>query len=242
VPDLLPGFSRHCLQQRATDNDAWPLAVDTATNLLSPRYPLPFSRDDRMPRTRYQRKRPGHRAYIASLWQTLHRFMEPASWDQGEPDVSGLRSDGLSPEQIGTIRRMLTELGDLFRGGLGGGPLPANTPDFFAIGADMPAFHFSGSPKLRHHLKPKGRSRKAAASRIRPQQVVVDTWMLGRAAFAFDQGEPALKESSVVPECMVATNASRAQARVSFSRLPRELRRQRGQHDRWITYRAPKPA
>jgi hypothetical protein len=167
-----------------------------------------------MPRTRYYRKRPGHRAYIASLWQTLHPFMEPASRDQGEPDVSGLRSDGLSPEQIGTLRGMLTELGDLFRAGLGDGPLPAAAPD----------------------------SRNATASpRLRPQQAAVDTWMLGRAAFAFDRGEPALKESSVVPECMATTNASRAQARVSFSRLPRELRRQRGQHDRWITYRALKP-
>ena len=167
--------------------------------------------------------------------------MEPASLGPGEPDVAGLRSDGLSAERIETLRGSLAELGDLFRAGLGGKPLPTSPPDFFAIGAEMPASRFSGSPMLRHHLKPKGRPRKAAASPRRSQQQDVDTWMLGRATSAFEHGEPALKEGSVVPECMTAMNASRAQARVAFSRLPRELRRQRGQHDRWTIRPSDQP-
>jgi hypothetical protein len=167
--------------------------------------------------------------------------MEPASLSLGEPDVAGLRSDGLSVEQIEMLRGMLAELGDLLRSGLGGGPLPTSPPDVFALGAEMPASRLSGSLRLRHHIKPKGRPGKTAASPRRPQQQEVDTWMLGRATFAFEHGEPAVKEGAVVPECITAMKASRAQARVAFSRLPQDLRRQRGQHDRWMTYRTSDP-
>jgi hypothetical protein len=195
-----------------------------------------------MPRTRYYRKRPGHRAYIASLWQALRPFMEPASHDPARADRSGLQSDGLSSEQIDELRAILAELGEQFRVGLNASQLPETPPDFFALGAEMPASRFgTRSPRLRHHLEPRGRPRKAAAPSLRPHQVDVDTWMRGRAGFAFAQGEPSLKEAPIVAECMAAINASRAQARVAFSRLPRVLRRQRGQHDRWVTHRAPAP-
>ena len=192
-----------------------------------------------MTRTRYYRKRPGHRAWIVSLWQALCRFMEPCSL---EPDIPGLRPAGLSSEQVDELHVILGELGEQFRIGLDVAQRPEEPPDFFAIGAEMPASRFGNpSPRLRQFLKPKGRPRKPFAAPLRPPQAEVDTWMRGRAAFAFEYGEPALKEATVVPECMVAINASRAQARVSFSRLPRELRRQRVQHDRWIAYRAPDP-
>jgi hypothetical protein len=104
----------------------------------------------------------------------------------------------------------------------------------------MPASRFTRtSPRLQHHLRPRGRPRKVAARPLRPQQVDVDRWMLGRAGFASARGEPALKEALAVRECMEATNASRWQARVAFGHLPPALRRQRGQHDRWSTHRAP---
>jgi hypothetical protein len=195
-----------------------------------------------MPRTRYPRKRLGYRNYVASLWQLLAPFMEPSSLDQGGPDVSGLRADGLSAEQIETLMGLLAELGDQFRAGLGIARLPSDPPDFFAIGALMPAWGFSGSSRLRGHLKAKGRPRKIATRPLRPEQATVDTWMLGRAAVAFGQGELALKEASIVMECMAAVGASRTQARVAFSRVPREFRRQRGQHDRWAPHRALDPS
>jgi hypothetical protein len=162
--------------------------------------------------------------------------MEPSAT---EPDLSGLRSTGLSAEQIEAVRAMLAELGTEFRVGLAACELPAEPPDFFAIGSEMPAARFGHpSPRLRHYLKPKGRPTKSTVS-FRPQQADVNTWMMGRAASAFAQHEPALKETTVVPECMAATKASRTQARVAFAVLPRELRRQRGQHDRWVVTTSP---
>src|SRR4051794_18823892 len=128
-----------------------------------------------MPRTGYHRKRPGYRAYIASLWQALRPFMEPASYDPARIDTSGLQSDGLSPEQIGELCAILAELGEQVRFGLNAGELPAAPPDFFAIGAEMSASRFTRtSDRLRHHLTPRGRPRKAAARPLRPQQVEVD--------------------------------------------------------------------
>jgi hypothetical protein len=195
-----------------------------------------------MPRTVYHRKRHGYRAYIASLWQALRPFTQPASNDPARTDTSGLQSDGLTPEQIDEMRAILAELGEQFRIGLNVGELPEAPPDFFAIGAEMPASRFTRtSIRLQHHLKPRGRPRKAAVRPLRPQQVDVDRWMLGRAGFASARGEPALKEALAVRECMVAMNASRSQARVAFCHLPPALRRQRGQHDRWATHRAPDP-
>ena len=195
-----------------------------------------------MPRTRYYRKRPGHRAYITSLWQTLRPFMEPASRDPARHGTSGLQSDGLSSEQIDELRAILAELGEQFRIGLNVGDLPEAPPDFFALGAEMPASRFTRtSTHLQHFLKPRGRPRKAVAHRPRPQQDEVDTWMVVRAGFASARGDPALKEAAAVRECIVAMNASRAQARVAFSRLPPALRRQRGQHDRWARRPAPDP-
>jgi hypothetical protein len=187
-----------------------------------------------MPRTVYHRKRPGYRAYIANLWQVLRPFLEPARIDS-----SGLRSDGLSPEQIDELRPVFADLGQQLRIGLNVDRLPDAPPDFFALGAEMPASRFTRtSARLQHHLKPRGRPRKGAARPLRPQQGEVDEWMLGRAGFASARREPALKEALAVAECMVAMNASRVQARVAFSRLPPALRRQRGQHDRWATHRA----
>lgn len=195
-----------------------------------------------MPRTRYYRKRPGHRAYIVSLWRALRPFVQPASGTAARTDTLGLQSDGLSPEQIDELRAILAALGEQLRIGLNMGELPEAPPDLFAIGAEMPASHFTGtSARLRHHLKPTGRPRKPPVHSLRPQQAEVDTWMLGRAGFASARGDPALKEASALSECMVAMNASRAQARVAFSRLPPVLRRQRGQHDRWMFHRAPDP-
>ena len=195
-----------------------------------------------MPRLRYHRKRPGYRSYIASLWLALRPFMEPTEGDRLRRDTSILQSDSLSPEQTDELRAILAELGDQFRVGLKLGELPEAPPDFFAIGAEMPASRFTRtSARLQHHLKPRGRPRKDAARRLRPQQVDVDIWMLGRVGVAAAQGDPALIEASAVSECMLAMNASRAQARVAFSRLPSALRRQRGQHDRWSTHRAPGP-
>jgi hypothetical protein len=194
-----------------------------------------------MPRTRSYRKRPGYRAWIASLWLGLRSFMEPALRDAAPTDTSGLQRDGLSPEQIDDLRAILAELGDQFRAGLNVGALPEAPPDFFALGAEMPASRFTQSPRLQHFLKPKGRRRSAISRSIRPQQGDVDTWMLGRSGFAFARGEPALKEATAVAECMAGINASRAQARVAFSRLPPALRRQRGQHDRWVTHHASDP-
>src|ERR1700677_2798235 len=102
-----------------------------------------------MPRTRYYRKRPGHRAYIASLWQALHLFMEPATEATEESDQPGRRTDGVSDEQIASLRTMLAELGEAFRVGLGGRPLPDAPPDFFAVGAEIPASRFGeASPRL----------------------------------------------------------------------------------------------
>ena len=194
-----------------------------------------------MPRTRDYRKRPGHRAYISDLWRVLRTFLEPSSRDIPPGETSGLRSDGLSPAQVAELRVILAELGEQFRIGLGGGPLPDAPPDFFAIGAEMPASRFSGSPRLRRHLKPKGGSRKTATRAVRPEQATVDTWILGRAAFTFALGGLTLKEALVVKECMASINATRIQARVAFSRLPLELRRQRGQHDRWLQHPTPDP-
>jgi hypothetical protein len=194
-----------------------------------------------MPRTSYYRKRPGYRAHIASLYSVVRPFMEPAPLDQGVPDVLGLRAEGLSAEQIGTARALLAELGDLIRAGLGVVSLPTAPPDFFALGAEMPSSRFSGSPRLRYHLKPKGRPRKIVARQRRVDQADVDVWMRDRAVSAFSQGEPALKEASIVAECMAAIGASRDKARAAFSRLPLALRRQRGQHDRWVPHQAPDP-
>ena len=195
-----------------------------------------------MPRTRSYRKRPGYRTWNASLWQALRPLMEPASHDPARIDTSGLQADGLSPEQIAELRSILADLGEQVRIGLNVGVVPETPADFFALGAEMPASRFTRqSPRLQHHLKPKGRPRKAAGRRLRPLQADVDTWMLGRAGFASARDEPALKEALAVAECMAAINASRAQARVAFSRLPPALRRQRGQHDRWVIHHAPGP-
>ena len=213
------------------------LAEVAAADQVTPRHRSTSQPNQRkMSRTRYYRKRPGYRAYIASLWQALHPFI-----DLGQPNVAGLRADGLSAEQIEILRALLAELGELLRTGLGVGSLPTNPPDFFAMGAEMPASHFgTASPRLRHYLQPRGRSRsRSRKPSSRPQQADVDTWMVGRARFAFEQDEP-LKGASVIPECMALTGASRVQARLAFSRLPRDLRRHRGQHDRWVIYRRAK--
>ncbi len=195
-----------------------------------------------MSRTRFYRKRSGYREWAADLWRALHPFMEPDSHDPARIDISGLQSDGLSPEQIDEARAILAELGEQVRIGLNVGELPEAPPDFFSIGAEMPASRFTRtSARLQHHLRPRGRSRTASARLLRPQQVDVDRWMLGRAGFATARGEPALKEAVAVRECMVAMNASRSQARVAFCHLPPALRRQRGQHDRWAVHRAPDP-
>jgi hypothetical protein len=92
-----------------------------------------------MPRRRYYRKRPGHRAYVASLWRALRPFLESSA----RVDTSALQSDGLSSEQIDELRAILAELGALSRIGLGVGQLPETPPDFFAIGAEMPASRFT---------------------------------------------------------------------------------------------------
>jgi hypothetical protein len=162
-----------------------------------------------MPRTSYYRKRPGYRAYITSLYSVVRPFMEPAPLDQGVPDVLGLRAEGLSAEQIGTARALLAELGDLIRAGLGVVSLPTAPPDFFALGAEMPSSRFSGSPRLRYHLKPKGRPRKTVARQRWVDQADVDVWMRDRAVFAFSQGERLLKQASIVAECIAAIGASR---------------------------------
>jgi hypothetical protein len=112
--------------------------------------------------------------------------------------------------QIEALRALLLELGELFRAGLGGDSLPIIPPRFFAIGEEMPASRFSGSSRLRRHLKPKGRPRKAGALPARPQQPDVDAWILGRATIAFELGERALTEASTVSECMTAIRSSRA--------------------------------
>jgi hypothetical protein len=193
-----------------------------------------------MPRTHYHRKRPGHRAWITDLWRVLHPFLAPSSPGAARGDTAGLH--GLSPEQADELRAILAELGEEFRIGLNVAQLPEAPPDFFMAGAEMPASRIGmPSPRLRYFLKPRGRLRKGATHPLRPQQAEVDNWMLGRAGVAFARGDPALKEPSVVAECMVATHASRAQARVGFSRLPQVLRRQRGQHDRWVPHHAPEP-
>ena len=193
-----------------------------------------------MPRKRYYRKRPGYRAFIDDLWRTILPFMEP---DLREPpDLSGLQSDGLSSRHIEELQAILAEFGLLFRSGLNADRLPEVPPDFFALGAEMPAPRWGApTPRLRRFLQPQGRVHKVASRPLRPSQQDVDAWMLARAQVAFARGEPTLKEASVVPECVATITASRMQARVAFSRLPRFLRRRRGQHDRWTTHPAADP-
>lgn len=59
-----------------------------------------------MPRTRYYRKRPGHRAYIDSLWQALRPFMEPAI-DEGNSLSGGGVPVGSSRAPTGVDYRQI---------------------------------------------------------------------------------------------------------------------------------------
>ena len=197
-----------------------------------------------MARNRYFRKRPSHRSYVAALWRRLHPFMEAQACDnplgpEAERDLASLETAGLSPEQTKELRGILAELGAAFREGLAGGgqpvaPLPQEPPGFFAIGAEVPASRLRyGSPLFRHHLRPKGRPRKPAKAPLRPPQAEVDRWMLAAALAAIERGATMIKQEEAEAACRTATNASRQQARVAFSRLPFDLRRGRGRHDRW---------
>ena len=101
-----------------------------------------------MPRVRYYRKRPGYRAYIASLWSALHPFIEPASPSAAPPDTSGLR--GLSSEQIDELRGLLGELGEQFRIGLNvGATASSSLPDPPPPGGDCApnGFHHAKRPR-----------------------------------------------------------------------------------------------
>lgn len=197
-----------------------------------------------MPPKRYFRKRPGYRSYVGALWRRLHPFMEaPTSaaspGAEAERDLASLEAGGLNPDQIKELRGLLAELGAVFREGLAGrdrpiAPLPEEAPEFFAIGAEAPACRLRrGSPLFQHHLKPKGRPRKAAKGRMRPFQAEVDDWVLASAHASVEEHGRAIKQEEAEAACRAAINASRQQARVAFNRLPRDLRRGRGGHDRW---------
>jgi hypothetical protein len=193
-----------------------------------------------MSRSRFYRKRPGYREWVADLWRALLPFMETASPDAPRSDTAGLT--GLSSRQTAELRAILAELGEVFRIGLAVNRLPDAPPPFFATGAEIPVPRLGKpSPRLQGFLEPQGRRRKSEPRPLRPQQTVVDAWMLGRAELAFARGEPALKEAPTVAECMSRINASRQQGRVAYARLPLTLRRQRGENDRWRLHRAPAP-
>lgn len=199
-----------------------------------------------MPRNRYFRKRPGYRSYVGALWLRLHPFMEAQTsaaslGSEAERDLASLEAGGLSPDQIKELRGLLAELGVVFREGLAGhdrpiAPLPEEVPEFFAIGAEAPAGRLrKESPLFQRHLKPKGRSRKAAQRRLRPFQAEVDEWMLASAHAQIEKYGRIIKQEEAEAVCRAAINASRQQARVAFNRLPSGLRRGRGAHDRWVT-------
>lgn len=154
-------------------------------------------------------------------------------------DLAALRSEGMSEEQLATLVDLFSEFGGLVAGSTPAATAPnkpsRSPPEFFELGAEMPAGRFNRASRLlQFHLRPKGRPRKPARGPRRPAQAEVDHWMLshGEAAFGRDHRPP--KETDAVTACMKAINASRVQARVAFTRLPLELRRQRGQHDRWV--------
>jgi len=85
-------------------------------------------------------------------------------------------------------------------------------------GSGMPAGRFAPSSLLKHHLRPKGRTRKAAPRPSRPSQEDVDQWMTDFAVGAFEQGYR-IKGREAEAACRAAINASRTQARVAFDRL-----------------------
>ena len=58
--------------------------------------------------------------------------------------------------------------------------------------------------------------------------------MLAAALAAVERGATMIKQEEAEAACRTVTKASRQQARVAFSRLPLDLRRGRGRHDRWV--------
>ena len=157
---------------------------------------------------------------------------------RGKPDLAGAGGCGTEPGANQGASRHPSRTRHRLPGRVGGSgrpaaPLPEEPPGFFAIGEETPASRLRyGSPLFRHHLRPKGRPRKPARAPLRPPQAEVDRWMLA-SALAAERGGTMIKQEEAEAACRTATNASRQQARVAFSRLPRDLRRGQGRHDRW---------
>lgn len=196
-----------------------------------------------MPRTKYYRKRSGFRSYISALWERIEPFTQGeavvAADSLASRDLAALRSEGMTDEQVATMFKLFTEFGAAVSASTPKNNASSNVssrmPEAFALGAEMPAGRFNRATSLfQAHLRPKGRPRKPARGPRRPAQADVNLWMLSHGEAALVRDGRAPKETMAVAACMAEINASRMQARVAFARLPLGLRRQRGQHDRWV--------